>query len=580
MSPELRNPFEYDAANNLTPEMVVDYYIEDFNYARFIQTKRNVLLVGERGCGKTMTLLYNAWPIQKLRAAKDGREPSLDLIGVYVPCNTPLTHKTEYQLLGDFQASIISEHFLVLAIAHAIVTTLADVPRVMDGADEADVRAEVEYIFSTQLPTNLPFFESVTRFIQRELGETQRSINSDKTAEVRAYENTFTFASVVVPILSLVSRLPMLRSSHFMLLIDDAHALNEYQSRALNSWIAYRDHSLFSFKVALAKIGRKLLTTSSGGTILEGHDYVQVDLEQPFQNEASNFGRLAEQLVKRRLEKIGVSSTPDEFFPVSSRMTEELAASEAVVRSEAEARYGEAASGKISDYVYKYKRAHYFRSRHPKANRPEYSGFPTLVFLSTGVIRNLLQPCYWMYDQMLSLMSEQPEGDQSFESVLPSVQSEIVLGLSRKMWDALRDGLDQSVEGCSREDAIQAFRLLDNLAMHFRERLMRHKSEPTANSFTISGSNQHARAAVDHLIEILRKAQIIYARSGSAKDKGKREVYYVPNRMLWPDRGLDPHGQHARVSLSATDLYNAAKDNRPIPFEDDTPLEQEMFWHE
>lgn len=577
MSTQMRNPFEYDAANNLTAEMVLDYYIEDFNYARFIQTRRNVFLVGERGCGKTMTLLYNAWPIQKLKSVREGRDPSLELIGIYVPCNTPLTHKTEYQLLGDFQAAIISEHFLVLAIAHAIATTLGSVPEVMERVDEAQIRAEVEYIFGTQLQVDVPFFEAIRRFVQKELLDSQRAINAAR-AELN-YDSTFTFASVVVPILALAATLPKLRLTHFMLLIDDAQALNEYQSRALNSWIAYRDHSLFSFKVALAKIGKKLLTTSSGGTILEGHDFVQVDMEQPFQNEASNFGRLADQLVKRRLEKVGIDRTPEDFFPTSPRMLADLQKAEAMVRSEAVGKYGENSKRRISDYVYKYKRACYFRLRPPQANRAEYSGFQTLVFLSTGVIRNLLQPCYWMYDKMISLANDDESNQPKVvNEIAPSVQAEIILDQSKRLWDLLRDGLDQFVEGCSREDAIRAYCLMDNLAILFRERLLRHKSEPTANSFTISGRDEIARAGLEHLIEILRKAQIIYARSGAAKDKGKREVYYVPNRMLWPDRGLDPNGQHARVSIGATELWLAAKDNRPIPFSDETLPEQEGFW--
>ena len=61
------------------------------------------------------------------------------------------------------------------------------------------------------------------------------------------------------------------------------------------------------------------------------------------------------------------------------------------------------------------------------------------------------------------------------------------------------------------------------------------------------------------LIEILRKAQLIYIRSGPAKEEGQRETYYVPNRMLWPIRALDPHGQHARVSIQARALWKAAE---------------------
>jgi hypothetical protein len=306
-------------------------------------------------------------------------------------------------------------------------------------------------------------------------------------------------------------------------------------------------------------------------------------MEQPFQNEASNFGKLAEQLIQRRLEKLNIPTSPNDFFPTSPQMLGDLNVAEETVRREAISKYGEDNSKRISDYVYKYKRATYFRSRPSKANRPEYSGFNTLVFLSTGVIRNLLQPCYWMYDKMLSIANERHQStlaEPPVKHISSAVQSEIILEQSRRMWDMLRDGIDRLVEGCSREDAVHAFQLMDNLALLFRERLLHQKSEPTANSFTISGSNAKARESLSHIIEILRKAQLLYARTGAAKDKGRRETYYVPNRMLWPDRGLDPHGQHARVSIGATDLWSAAKDNRPLPFNDETPLEQETLWYE
>jgi hypothetical protein len=561
-----RNPFEYAGANDLPNEMILDYYIEDFNYSRFIQSKRNVILAGERGCGKSMTLLYNSWALRQLKAERDNEPLPLELIGVYIPCNTPLTHKEEYELLDNFRAGLISEHHLVLSITYRIAETLAQIPGVMEGANEAQIRSKAEFIFNSELPHDLPFFEAIKAFVERENLQTQRTINNPETSQV-GYDNTFTFSSIVVPILGCAKSLPKLKGSHFMLMIDDAHDLNRYQIRALNSWIAYRDHSVFSLKVALANVARNSLRTSSGGSILEGHDYTRLDMMQPYQNEASDFGRLAKQLVGKRLRRFSIEATPDEFFPISDRLRDDLQNAEDAVRQEAIAKYGQD-SDRIADYIYKYKRAYYFRNRPPTANRPEYSGFDTLVFLSTGVIRNLLQPCYWMYEKMLSLAAE-GSATEPITAIPPQVQSDRIVDRSRELWDWLRHELDQNIEECSREDAVRAYHLLDNLAVHFRERLLNHKSEPRANSFTISGRKRNFMEKLEPILRILQQAQLVYIRSGPAKEKGRREWYYVPNRMLWPERGLDPHGQHARVSLSAADLWAAADENRPIPLRED-----------
>lgn len=583
----IRNPFEYVGANDLPGETILDYYIEDFNFSRFIQSTRNILLVGERGCGKSMTLLYNSFPVQRLRASRAQSTAALDTVGIYVPCNTPLTHKREFQLLDDFRASVISEHHFVLTIAFSMAKTLAEVPDLLTDEEATRLRAELEFLFATKLPAGGTLFAALMQALERESLLAQRAANAKASTDV-FYENTFSFPTLIVPLLRLLRSTAALATTHFTFLIDDAHDLNEFQRGALFSWIAYRDHSLFSFKIAIASVARSTLTTASGGSILEGHDYTRIDMVQPFHNEEADFGRLADLLITRRLQKCGIAATPDEFFPVSPQMIELLRVSEAAVRAEAIAKYGEKGK-RASDYVYKYKRAHFFRSRPPTANRPEYSGFDTLVFLSTGVIRNLLVPCYWMYDKVLSMsaVASERQGEEAAvlpppSSIPPNVQSEIILDRSQRLWDWVRNELDKTIEGCSGESARRAYQLLDNLAILFRERLLKHKSEPRANSFTISGRGDPAMKALSELLDILATAQLIYVRSGAAKDKGKRESYYVPNRLLWPDRGLDPHGQHARVSIPAAELWAAADANQPIPFDDDDgpDAKQPRLFHE
>ena len=576
-----RNPFEYEAANNLSDEMIAEYYIDDFNHSRFIQSRRNVFLVGERGSGKTMALLFNRWRIQKHLAETRGETPLLSTIGVYIPCNTPLTHKAEYQLLDPFKAAVLSEHFLVLSIAYGLADTLSEIPDVLEGADDSYLREEASFVLGANLPGGATFFDAIMQFLQRELLNTQRAINAGKFAAF--YENTFSFASVFVPMLNLCSkRIPRLSDSHFLLMLDDAHTLNEHQVRVLNSWIAYRDHSLFSFKVAVAKVDAQPKITSSGGSILEGHDYTTVDLEAPYQNRNSSFYQLAETLVRRRLSKISVSVSPEEFFPVSATMEKALRKSEETVRELGIQKYGEslAHSRKVSDFVYKYKRAHYFKTRSRRANRPQYSGFETLVFLSTGVIRNLLEPCFWMLDRALSIAHEPGRKGQNvvITSIPTRIQTEVIIDRSKRMWEWLENGIAHDIQGCSAEDGRRAYQILNALAIHFGERLQRHRSEPCAVSFTISEQNDDVMVKLKSVLEILRKAQLLYIRSGPAKDEGQRETYYMPNKFLWPIRGLDPHGQHARVSIPAGVLWNAAnggkveldkRDNKQMGFWDD-----------
>ena len=196
----------------------------------------------------------------------------------------------------------------------------------------------------------------------------------------------------------------------------------------------------------------------------------------------------------------------------------------------------------------------------------------TIVHLSTGVIRNLLDPCYWMYDDMCSRI----EPGEVFHEVPSSVQSEVILRRSEQLWEKIRRGLDKEVEGCTNGQARKIFQLFENLGVLFRERLLKHKSEPRVVTFSISGRTERYEQELKPLVDISRRAQLLYVRSGNAKDDGKREDYYTPNRMLWPALGLDAHGQHGRISLPEKDIL-AASDGKPFPYVDDEGQQGSLF---
>ncbi len=564
--PDNRNPFEYGQATHLSREEMLLYYIEDYNYSRFVSSKRNVFLVGERGTGKTMTFLYYSLPVQVEKCKKQHDELDLSMVSIYVPCNTPLYHRKEYELLDELNAALISEHFLVGSMMYALIDAIYSVANIMTPDEENNLRKELEYIFNIELLNNIPFISAFKHVIDKSCISMQRAINENE--DIR--ESFFLFNNGIKSVLGCFSQLAKLSNSHFSFMIDDAQLLNRFQIRSLNSWIAFRDNALFSFKVATTRVDAPPLITSSGGSILEGHDFTKIEMEQPYQNKWSSFGKLAQRIIESRLRSVNIEKTPHEFFPENPVVTEGLKKAKIKAEQQAHEKYPDGTSKQISDYVYKYTRAIYFRERSSKANLPDYSGFEVLTHLSTGVIRNLLDPCFHMYDSMLS-------ESRVVDFIPPKIQTDVIRNLSKKKWDFVQNLLDNTIEGCSRMQGQYVFHLLDNLAILFWKRLQKEISEPRAVEFTISGLDEYRHKELIKIINIAQKAQLIYTYKSSAKDSGKREVYYMPNRMLWPERGLDPYGQHARVSITADNLQNAAITNREIPFLGDANDEPNLF---
>lgn len=566
---QFKNPFEYEAANNLEDDDIISFYIEDYNYSRFLNSNKNIFLIGERGSGKTMTLLYNSFKVQYRKSSKTSSPINYEFVGIHIPCNTPLFHKKEYLLFNDeFKASVLCEHYLALTIVYSICDSLKDIKEIdsiinVDENLKCSLFDEFEYLIdTTNLNRSVSFIASIRLFVARELNISQKKINSDNADSF--YDNAFSFSSIVIPFIKILKNIPSFRSSHFLLMIDDAHDLNRYQIRNINSWIAYRDHSDFSFKIATAKINRPEFITTTGGSILEGHDFITVDMEKPFQNEKSDFFQMAKEILGKRLKKSGFELDVEIFFPINNDFREGLEKCKIRVKERYMRENPLATTKQINDHVYKYARAEYFRSRGSKANLPPYSGFESIVDISTGVIRNLLDPCYWMYDAALS-----HRGIGDLKSITPAIQNHIIIERSKRMWERLSSGLDREIEGCTKEQGKHIFNLFENLSVLFKKRLLEHKSEPRAITFSISQVNRETMPlyqTVIELINIAQRAQIIYTRAGTAKDLGKQEIYYVPNRMLMPAKGLDPHGQYARVSLKATDLWACAVQNRELPF--------------
>lgn len=571
MNKLLKNPFDHDAANNLSDEEIIDYYIEDYNFSRFIRSTKNIFLIGERGSGKTMTLLYNSFKIQHKIAQQSGNA-AYKWIGIHIPCNTPLFHKREYLLIDDpYKKSLICEHYLVLSILYAIANTLSAIDELVDYTIpiKDELYNTIEYIWDIKLDhSSQNLFEAVKIFVNREIINTQKIINSRESDSF--YDNAFSFSSTVMPFLLSLAQISCLKDSHYMLMVDDAHDMNEFQIKTLNSWIAYRDHSLFSFKVATTKVGRPTRITSTGGSILEGHDFTTIDMEQAYQNEKTSFYRLSTLIVERRLKKAGINATATEFFPINAEFEKQLEIYHQLALKEAKEKYGSNDKA-VSDYVYKYQRAMYFKDRSPRANKPSYSGFRTIVAVSTGIIRNMLDPCYWMFESALSEQrNKEKEETPIITSISPAIQNDTICKRSEDFWTQLKQGLENIVPNCTQLEGQQIYNLLEQLIILFSKRLKAPISEPRAIVFSISQQDKYKKETeiLLKLIDIARRAQYLYTRIGNAKDLGKSDTLYVPNRIIFPNFALDPDGQFARVSLKAIDLYNAALYKKEIPFGD------------
>ena len=173
-----------------------------------------------------------------------------------------------------------------------------------------------------------------------------------------------------------------------------------------------------------------------------------------------------------------------------------------------------------------------------------------------------------MYDKEFSKHNTaENDTNDPIKFIRSSFQDDIIKEKSQELWNRIENGLFNNIPNCSTKQADQIKNLFEALVLLFKKRLDSGVSEPRAVTFSVSGRSQLSKDKLEELEELLRiakEAQLLYDRVSTGKDDGKREIYYVPNRLLFPIRGLDVVGQHARVSIKALELYNAAVNKKAL----------------
>jgi hypothetical protein len=182
-----------------------------------------------------------------------------------------------------------------------------------------------------------------------------------------------------------------------------------------------------------------------------------------------------------------------------------------------------------------------------------------LVHISSGVIRNFLEPCYLLFDKYIS------KGNSDITNIThipPSIQNEVIFEYSEGMINRF----DQIIKELSPDYchlAIMLRTLIESLGRLFYNRL----HDPSAKearifSFTIKDENEFL-PDVRKVLDLGVKYNYFQKKTYSSKAGGGREPWYILNRRLCPVFKLDPTGFQGRISLTS-ELLNIACCNSEV----------------
>lgn len=565
-----QNPFVVESPEKLSPQQIVDLFIRRYTQLDTVQQRRHTFIWGSRGSGKSMMLRYLEPRCQAIdhggmQAFLDTNEPFL---AVYCPCKEGHFNKSELKHLDEYSALIITEHMINLTIADRLVNCLhVQMPtelfqegecrgfteRVSRLFDNASIAASLEEASqSTDIDDDpLVWLQNLIAIENRKVNTFLR-LNALRGGGFIYEGATSGYHDFLVPLTKAVQDIASLASVPVYVLLDDADRLTKEQQTILNTWVANRDQAHLCLKISAPREGYDTFLTRSGGLIQQPHDYSEVDVEELYTRSKSDYYRKVKLIAERRLELAGAPTrTIEEYLPADAGERDLLKTIRRETAQEWE-RVGKPQD--LSDYVDRYSIPRLFQ-RLSAAKRPKsYAGFDNLVDLSSGVVRDFLEPCYLMFSACISKGMDMT----SVKAIPPFIQNEVIRKYSEDFlltkFEDIRNDLPP--EDWMQWDALRT--LIESFGRLFYERLHDPKArEARMFSFTVRGQ------VVPELDSILRLGvRYRYLQMGtySTKEGGGREKWYILNRRLCPMYKLDPTGFAGRVSITPEFLKLAVED--------------------
>jgi len=565
------NPFVVETPEKLTAQQIVDLFIEKFTPIETIKQRKHTFIWGSRGSGKSMMCRYLEPRCQQVKVGelKDFLATDNAFVAIYCPCKEGQVNKSELQLIESSSAAILSEHTLNLIITERLVACLESqfpqdffdlesliefAKRVVKLFDRASVATSLEIADQTHDVTNSPLrwlrtiidaeTVKVARFLQR------TAIRPDSAT----YEGaTSGYNDFLLPLMRYAKLLPGLANCTIFIILDDADRLTKQQQSIINEWIANRDHSTLCFKVSARQDHYKTMMTRSGSSLEQPHDYSQVNVDDFYTSSKTDYWEKVRLIADRRLELANLLTTSVEAFLPADEAESRLYSA---IRRKTEEQWEQLATkpGLKSDYVLRMSIPRLFQHLAKVKKRKSYAGFDTLVDLSSGIVRDFLEPCYLMFDVLLG----KGQSAENITSIPSRVQDEVIYQYSEEFLLEKFESLRQEVppEEWGLLDKLRC--LIESLGRLFYTRLHDPSAaESRVFSITVNGA---VSSDVREVFRLGEKHRYLQHRTYSSKQGGGREDWYILNRRLCPIYKLDPSGFEGRIQIAAELLTVACED--------------------
>lgn len=566
------NPFSVKTPETLTPEDIASLFIDVFSDFPRLLANEHTFLHGARGTGKSMMFRYME-PAVQLAAHKIESASELERYAVHMPIKNANYYLSELERLEGAPYWLLAEHFLIInASLHVLKSLTLLTSRKNDSTlEDLDLfNEEIKYLIdlcssennnSRNEPAGFKStFEDLTSFFEK-----QRSSAKNYIAKLAFVKDLVPYSGLLLgyeefflPFLRMVKKLSFTPKGPIFLMLDDADNLPLRMQNIINGWVSYRSNNYLCLKISTQQ-KYKTWRTPQGILIESSHDFSEIDISSVYTSKNfSHYYDRVEKVVRRRLEVAGIkNSDPLAFFPINNNQKESIESIKQKIGSDWD--NGNKISSRKNDDIRRYAVSEYIKTlgQSKKTNMYSYSGFKSMVDISSGMIRFFLEPAARMF-------SEQQASRESstIDSIPYEVQDAVLYKWSEEYilseFDRLRkDESTISAENLNKVEKLK--RLINSFGECFQKKLVSSDSERQFISFMVTSAPSED---IQEVLDLAVEWGYLTAKTIARKEGFGRNISYTLNRRLAPYFKLDPSGYAAHLSVTPDMLKLAVEDPR------------------
>ena len=299
----IQSAFASNRAEELGPDVWAQYVIlPSFSKLDIGQSQKPKVIVGGRGCGKTMLLRYLSHQSTFSPNRNHYPEDILNHIGLYWRTDTQFASLLNYRGKDEDTWRAAFGHLAALILSIEVLRSLESIDKSTLGILNTQQLTSLDFnqlkAFSNEFPST--YYELINH-LENTLSKFEIWANNVHSVSEPLFLPGNKFIKRIIVLIK--NQLPDLGKAVFSVYIDEYENLSLYQQRIVNTWLKHSEPPLV-FNLAMKRNGFKVQETEGAEALSNIHDYRKIDLED-FDIE-SEFSPLAAEILLSRLQLAGI----------------------------------------------------------------------------------------------------------------------------------------------------------------------------------------------------------------------------------------------------------------------------------